>query len=333
MTSSLLSVISLLVLILLENIPMPQNTRIHIGIIAAFGQEADLLIQSLDQKSVKEINGRAFYTGLLENASVVITLSGISIVNAAMTTQIMIDHFHPENIIFSGIAGGLNPAFHIGDVVIASNWGLTDEIFFANSDALPTLSAVPGDLSALGLELMRDIPPFKNRFLRKTNVITATNHQQKALLTDIDGVQVPTAYGEMVFKFPVDAELLAISEQVIAETQTRLEKVRKRDGTDYAPQILIGDTGVSGGAFLGNVEFGTYLHHYVQADCVDMETAAVAQVAYSNQIPFIAFRSLSDLNGMNHDCDIVHFFDSGIAQRNAAKLTLAFVRQYQKSRL
>lgn len=299
------------------------------GIITAFGQEADLLIQSLEQKHVREINGRSFFSGYLEGVLVVITLSGISIVNAAMSTQIMIDYFQPSNIVFSGIAGGLNPALNVGDVVIASDWVLTDEVFFANSDDLPTVSDQPGDLSALGLELALEIPPFRNRFLRKTNVMNGVNYQQKALVTHTGKGELTTAYGEMVLKFAVDRGLLEMARQIVHETQPRLEPVRKRDHTDYSPKIIMGKTGTSSGSFLGNMEFGAYLHTHLEADCTDMETAAVAQVAYTNSISFIAFRSISDKNGVNHDCDIVHFFDSGIAQRNAARVTMAFLKRYR----
>ena len=61
----------------------------RLAIIAAFGQEADLLIESTKDKKEYIINGRKFVTGTLEGAEVVITLSGISMTNAAMTTQMI----------------------------------------------------------------------------------------------------------------------------------------------------------------------------------------------------------------------------------------------------
>ena len=54
-------------------------------------------------------------------------LSGVSMVNAAMNTQLVLDRFNVTHIIFSGIAGGVNPAYHIGDVVIAEQWGQYQE--------------------------------------------------------------------------------------------------------------------------------------------------------------------------------------------------------------
>jgi adenosylhomocysteine nucleosidase len=41
---------------------------------------------------------------------VVLFLSGISMTNAAMTTQLALDRFRVTHVVVSGIAGGVNPA-------------------------------------------------------------------------------------------------------------------------------------------------------------------------------------------------------------------------------
>jgi nucleoside phosphorylase len=63
------------------------------------------------------------------------------------------------------------------------------------------------------------------------------------------------------------------------------------------PQVIVGGKGVSGPTFVDNAAYRQWVWQTFQADALDMETAAVAQVAYVNQVPFIAFRSLSDLAG------------------------------------
>ena len=63
------------------------------------------------------------------------------------------------------------------------------------------------------------------------------------------------------------------------------------------PQLMVGGNGVSGQAFVDNAGFREYAFKTFQANVLDMETAAVGMVAYSNSVPFIAFRSLSDLAG------------------------------------
>ena len=52
-------------------------------------------------------------------------------VNAAMTTQLAIDHFNITHILVSGIAGGVNPNLNIGDVVVLTQWAEYQEALFA----------------------------------------------------------------------------------------------------------------------------------------------------------------------------------------------------------
>jgi adenosylhomocysteine nucleosidase len=65
----------------------------------------------------------------------------------------------------------------------------------------------------------------------------------------------------------------------------------------HAPRLVVGGNGVSGPVFVDNAAFRQYVFDTFKAQALDMETAAVAVVAYANRVPFIAFRSLSDLAG------------------------------------
>ena len=72
-------------------------------------------------------------------------------------------------------------------------------------------------------------------------------------------------------------------------------------------------------------EYRTYTFDTFQARVLDMESAAVAQVAYVNRVPFIAFRSLSDLAGGGEgENQMATFFQ--LAADNAAAVVRAFVR-------
>jgi adenosylhomocysteine nucleosidase len=50
--------------------------------------------------------------------AVAATVGGMGLVNAAATVQRLLDVYHPDAIIFSGIAGSLNTSLHINDVVL-----------------------------------------------------------------------------------------------------------------------------------------------------------------------------------------------------------------------
>ncbi len=62
----------------------------------------------------------SFSKGILNGRSIVLAQTGIGKVNAAIATTIMIEHFKPSEIVFSGIAGGINPALFPGDIVIGT---------------------------------------------------------------------------------------------------------------------------------------------------------------------------------------------------------------------
>ncbi len=91
----------------------------HIGIIGAMGCEVTLLRSRMTSCEEKTIAGRQFYDGVLAGRRVVLVCSGIGKVNAAMTAQMLVDHFGVDAILNTGIAGGAGPA-RVRDVVIST---------------------------------------------------------------------------------------------------------------------------------------------------------------------------------------------------------------------
>ena len=95
-----------------------------------------------------------------------------------------------------------------------------------------------------------------------------------------------------------------------------------------APELVFGGNGVSGQAFVDNAAFRQYTFRTFDANVLDMETSAVAQVAYANGVPYIAFRSLSDLAGGGEgENEIGTFFR--LAADNSAKVVMAFLRAWK----
>lgn len=92
----------------------------------------------------------------------------------------------------------------------------------------------------------------------------------------------------------------------------------------HTPRVAVGGTGVSGSAFVDNAAYRQYLARVYDARVVDMESAAVAQVAYVNQVPFVVFRSVSDLAGGDAEDNRMLSFMS-LAAGNAAHLVRAFL--------
>ena len=82
---------------------------------------------------------------------------------------------------------------------------------------------------------------------------------------------------------------------------------------------------MSGSAFVDNAAFREHTFETFGARVLDMESAAVAHVAYANGVPFLAVRSLSDLAGGGPgENEIGVFF--GLAADNAAAVVRALLR-------
>jgi adenosylhomocysteine nucleosidase len=77
-----------------------------------------------------------------------------------------------------------------------------------------------------------------------------------------------------------------------------------------------------------NAGYRDYAWSTWSTDALDMESAAVAHVAKVNGVPFIVFRSLSDLAGGGPgENEISVFF--GLAANNSAKVMMAFLEAWR----
>ena len=103
----------------------------RVAVISAFPPEIGALNAATSDQKAYDVNGVRFMTGVLEDKPVVVFLSGVSMVNAAMTTQMALDRFNITHIVFSGIAGGVDEGLDIGDVVVADQWAQNLESAFA----------------------------------------------------------------------------------------------------------------------------------------------------------------------------------------------------------
>ncbi|OZG65944.1 5'-methylthioadenosine/S-adenosylhomocysteine nucleosidase [Bifidobacterium eulemuris] len=94
-----------------------------IAIIGAMDEEVALIAGALDNVEVDKAASLAVSRGTIttnagEAVAVAATVGGMGLVNAAATTQHLIDVYRPDALIFTGIAGNLNRDLHINDVVL-----------------------------------------------------------------------------------------------------------------------------------------------------------------------------------------------------------------------
>jgi adenosylhomocysteine nucleosidase len=92
---------------------------VTIGLICAIPQELAHLRAVLDDPRSEEAAHTVFDTGTIDGHDVVLAGSGMGKVNAAIITTLLADRFGCRTVVFTGVAGGLDPSLAIGDVVVA----------------------------------------------------------------------------------------------------------------------------------------------------------------------------------------------------------------------
>ena len=92
-----------------------------IGILGAMPPEVESILAALENKQAHPMSGTTYYTGTLHGRDVVVARCGVGKVCAAVCAQTMILHFGAKALLNTGVAGALDPALSICDVVIATD--------------------------------------------------------------------------------------------------------------------------------------------------------------------------------------------------------------------
>jgi adenosylhomocysteine nucleosidase len=263
----------------------------RIALVTAFDPEFDALRSRIDGASIQKVKGLEIVLGRLGGKDVALMRTGISMVNAAMHTQLLLDNIEVRSVVVSGIAGGVDPGLHIGDVVIPDRWGQYLEAIYARQGSAGKFV----------------LPSWAHKTFDNYGMIFPQPVR----------VVSPTVGGEVEkFWFTADPALLAAASHLPGKVAlSHCDESGNCLGTQ--PRIVLGGSGVSGQAFVDNAAFRGYAFATYHAEALDMETAAVATVAFSNGVPFIAVRSLSDLAGGESDVNAVDIFFK-VAAKNAA---------------
>ena len=151
-----------------------------------------------------------------------------------MVTQRLLDMYRPSAVIFTGLAGALNPELNIGDIVIG-------------------IDAVQYDMDVTVMNFKRGEIPFTG---------------------------IKEVYS--------DQQLIKAAEEA-AETAWGINFLKKH--SIYKGRILTGDRFISRG--IDDPDYFVFRNSLV-GDAVEMEGAAVGLVAFSNGIPFLLIRTISD---------------------------------------
>lgn len=92
-----------------------------LGIIGAMSQEVAALKEVMEDVEICSMAGMEFYKGKIYGKDVVVVRSGIGKVNAAICCQILVDCYHVNEVVNTGIAGSLRAEINIGDIVLSKD--------------------------------------------------------------------------------------------------------------------------------------------------------------------------------------------------------------------
>ncbi|MFJ5714157.1 5'-methylthioadenosine/S-adenosylhomocysteine nucleosidase [Neobacillus sp. NPDC093127] len=89
-----------------------------IAVQGAMDIEISVLLKEMGQYKQETHGNYTYYIGKIKEIPIVISRTGIGMVNAAASTALLIEHYHPRAIINQGTAGGHDPKLHVFDSVI-----------------------------------------------------------------------------------------------------------------------------------------------------------------------------------------------------------------------
>ena len=106
-----------------SNTPRPALATSVTAILGAMTLEVETLGRELTDKKERTVQGVRFTTGSLRDKRVVLAHSGIGKVNAAMAATLLVGQFQPTHVLFTGIAGGVNPVSEKHGVLVRPRRG------------------------------------------------------------------------------------------------------------------------------------------------------------------------------------------------------------------
>lgn len=226
----------------------------EIGIIVAMDEEREAIVNIMKEVKVEQIYNLRFLRGTIQGKKCIVVKSGVGKVNAARTTQVMLQNFEIQYVINVGAGGSINGMLNIGDVLIGK------EVIQHDFD------------------------------------ITAFGHS-KGYITGI-------------------GNSIICNRELVGQLEKMIQNIPER-----TYQIKIGII-ATGDIFCTEGWMKDKIRAKFNADVVDMECAAIAQVCYLDAVPFIVVRAISDTpNGKNAST-----FDENLklaSKRCANLLTLA----------
>ncbi|KAJ4849366.1 hypothetical protein Tsubulata_010711 [Turnera subulata] len=218
-------------------------------------------------KPYVDISGRRFHLGTINGVLVVYVVADEH-VNAAITTQILLNNFRVRGIVTYGSAGSIDDdSLDIGDVVVHKSVAFTDLWSWKNGTSGNGLNFGDFNYPDNGVNLLGSVT------FNKVTVYSAD--EQKSL-----------------FWLPVDSYYYSAAEDGLKDLN--FTRCASPICLPNIPKLVLGLKGSSSGSYISNAAYGDFLHSNLGASTVDTVSAHVALTSLSNGKPFIVFRGISN---------------------------------------
>ena len=96
-------------------------SRPTIAVMGAMPEEIAPLLERMEHYREEHYGKNRYYTASYKGLDLVIAYSKIGKVFAALTAATMIEKFGAQKLLFSGVAGAINPSLKIGDLIVATS--------------------------------------------------------------------------------------------------------------------------------------------------------------------------------------------------------------------
>jgi adenosylhomocysteine nucleosidase len=118
----------------------------QVAVLGALPVEIEEVVEGLENRAEQTIQGVHFFSGVLDGTPVVASATGAGKVNAAVATTLLIEHFEPQRVIFTGVAGALNALLGPQDIVIGVKTAHHDlvKVEDDNTEGLTVRSPITG---------------------------------------------------------------------------------------------------------------------------------------------------------------------------------------------
>ncbi|KAK1289493.1 hypothetical protein QJS10_CPB18g01102 [Acorus calamus] len=305
----------------------------YLGLVVPNSFEMSHLLQSSlfveDERFPQlDFEGRRFRIGRLGKEKVIVVMTGLSMLNAGVSTQLLLTLFKIKGVVHFGIAGNADPNLQIGDVTIPRRWthtglwywqrfgdGPNDELALESSG---DYTRIIGYLNVSDYTTMMKVE--NGVSFNSSNYLNSVWYQSE----EIFPVEGTPEVRQHAFWVPVDSHYFALSEKLEG---MRLEGcVNATTCLPRRPKVVRVGSGCSANVFVDNASYRQFLRSKFGVTPIDMETAAVALVCRQQGTPFIALRSLSDLAGggsaQSNEANIY----APLAAQNAVDAVVHFVQ-------